>query len=445
MKKSNKGGITALIVGIMLIFALTGCDSGDGTTSSLLSFTIIGYEGPGFQQQLVASDDPNVTSPAEFIGANNGIGTILASGTVIWASPALTGPGTGSFYLYIIMSDLSLMQTSSMIPITLGTGSVQYSDFSLVNSSIIPASFKIINYPESAPAYQELFASTNPGITSAADLIGSEGTGTIQANGNVLWVSPLYTGPADGSYSLYIYKAGESKMLKSSGTITDGKGEVEYSTFTEEDVTIITSSFKIENFPGYSGNESLWSLCASTTDNITDPGALLSGSHVGYIQSSGAVYWISAPPNDTYYLYIVRTSGSVMKTSSRIAIEDGEGTVAYSAFTDVTLKENDTALALAEGNAWVKNDPTATLREGYVLFSDGTLWEIREYSANNWNAYSKDGTWSTTAGNYLTLNVSIIINIPVVYTYSVSGNVLTLTTINGATTTYTKTGGITVN
>jgi hypothetical protein len=122
-----------------------------------------------------------------------------------------------------------------------------------------------------------------------------------------------------------------------------------------------------------------------------------------------------------------RTPVHYMVTSSDGKIEN-DWTVTDTGGKPVTL-QLDERLILTDGQAWICNDVTLS---GYVFYADGTY-------TFNWGSnfvVSTEGTWSAS-GNTLTLFYYAAPN-GQRYTYSISGNSLTVTNAFGDATVYTK-------
>ena len=103
-------------------------------------------------------------------------------------------------------------------------------------------------------------------------------------------------------------------------------------------VSAQSSSLIVTDFPGYAENESSWQLFVSREADAKSPMNLLTVARgFGDIGSDGTVKWSSPPfpSSDDFFMYIVKSDGSMMRTPAEVTITNGGGTVAFSLFADV--------------------------------------------------------------------------------------------------------------
>ena len=110
------------------------------------------------------------------------------------------------------------------------------------------------------------------------------------------------------------------------------------SVLTLTNIAAQSSSLTVTGFPGYAEKESTWQLFVSREDGAKNPQDLLSVARgFGDIGSDGTVKWSSPPfpSSDDFFMYIVKSDGSMMVTPTEVTIKNGGGTVAFALFTDV--------------------------------------------------------------------------------------------------------------
>ena len=97
-----------------------------------------------------------------------------------------------------------------------------------------------------------------------------------------------------------------------------------------------SGGFTITDFPGYKPGEEQWQIFVNLDDDITSQYDLTGGGSRGFgdVNNDGTVKWSSAPFSENdYTLYLVNSSGTLMKTSTTVTVAGGgNGTVNWSAF-----------------------------------------------------------------------------------------------------------------
>jgi len=100
-----------------------------------------------------------------------------------------------------------------------------------------------------------------------------------------------------------------------------------------------SSGFTITDFPGYKAGEEQWQIHVNYDSDITSPYDLTGGGARGFgdVNNDGTVKWSSPPFSENdYTLYLVNSSGTLMKTSNTVTVAGGgNGTVNWSAFVVV--------------------------------------------------------------------------------------------------------------
>ena len=85
------------------------------------------YKADENRWQLFVSRDGEIKSQGDLLANARGFGDINSDGTVKWSSPPF--PSSDDFFLYIVKSGGGLMKTPSVVTITNGGGTVDYSTF----------------------------------------------------------------------------------------------------------------------------------------------------------------------------------------------------------------------------------------------------------------------------------------------------------------------------
>ena len=119
------------MLGVALVFALTGCDTGIlGGEFEITGFP--GYTSGESQWSVYTSTKGDHENKVGIIaGLPAGTGTLKATGIVSWK---LKNPSDGQYYIYLVKSNDDILRSNNLVTISGGDGAVLYTSFSIVQN-----------------------------------------------------------------------------------------------------------------------------------------------------------------------------------------------------------------------------------------------------------------------------------------------------------------------